>query len=86
LICGGYSKEVDSPFILTQHKDFHSLTRVKIDPLQERKLASESFAVTGVGMRNKEDHTKIVISSNKSLYMFNRESFQFDSWDTSSTE
>ena len=38
-----------------------------------KRLAGESFAVTGVGMRNREDHSKIVISSNKSLYMFDRE-------------
>ena len=77
LICGGYTKEVDSPFLLTQHRDFHALNRVKILPELEKIIAGESFAVTGVGMRNKEDHNKIMISSNRSLYMFSRATHQF---------
>ena len=52
LICGGFSKEVDSPFLLTQHRDFHALNRVKMPPELEKRIAGESFAVTGVGMRN----------------------------------
>lgn len=82
LICGGFSKEIDSPFLLTQHRDFHALNRVKMPPELEKRIAGESFAVTGVGMRNKKDHTKIMISSNKSLYMFSRVTFQFDLWES----
>ena len=51
-------------------------------PELEKRIAGESFAVTGVGMRNKKDHTKIMISSNKSLYMLSRVTFQFDLWES----